>query len=284
MRALTRSQDEVLEGLAHHRYLTTGQVRRLWFPASTEISGAANKVLRALESLKLVESTRTASRGETLWWPATEGYALLASRRQRAYRASRDKAEGQNQEHSIAVSEVGVLFVEAARVRGDECGPLSLEHEVRLSSGSAPVIADGLLSYAETHGGEFVAREALIEVDRARYPARRLWDRLRAYGSLKDDPRSWAVGFPGGWPPTLVVVDAPTNTQSELRIALVLDLLDRDPGNNLQVGFTTLPALRTRGPWEMIWSVPGDPQGRAWTLQDSRSAAGLAPDGSLGAY
>lgn len=266
---LTKLQDEILEGVGHHRYLATSQARRLFLPSATVESGATNKILRRLEARGLVESTRLASRGDSLWWLTAEGYALLGRRQARPYRASREKAEGQNQAHSIAVTEVGVIFAEASRLRGDECGPFALEHEVRLSSGPSPVIADGLLGYTEVRDEECIAREALIELDRARYPVRRLWERLRAYASLWADPAGWAVSFPGGWPPTLVVVDAPTPLASELRIAQALGHLEGDPelaGLGMPIGFATMAALRQSGPWAPVWSIAGDPTGRDWTL------------------
>ena len=58
--------------------------------------------------------------------------------------------------HTLAVNEVGVAFVAAARKRGDEFGPLAWRHEVAHPIGTATVgrrkelvIADAVLTYLQ---------------------------------------------------------------------------------------------------------------------------------------
>lgn len=266
---LTTEQDAVLEGLAHHRYLTPSLVRRSDLPHTTPESGAANKILRELKRQGLADSIRSSEgRGEFVWWATAMGHKYLEGRPSRAYRASAEKAAGQNQFHSILVSEVAVLFTEAARSRGDDCGPFSLAHEVRLSTDKDPVIADGLLSYMVAD--PLAAVEALIEVDRAKYSPRRLWERLRAYADLWGEPERHALKFMGGWPPVLVLVAGETPKATALRIDTALGFLEHDDDLaqcEMRIGFASMSDLRDRGPWGPIFALPRVSGRTDWTLQ-----------------
>lgn len=273
---LTTEQDAVLEGLAHHRYLTPSLVRRLWLPDTTSESGAANKILRELKRQAMADSIRSSEgRGEFVWWTTAAGHKYLEGRPSRTYRASAEKAAGQSQSHSILVSEVAVLFAEAARAQGDDCGPLSLEHEVRLSTDDKPVIADGLLSYMVSE--PLAAVEALVEVDRVKYSSRRLWERLRAYADLWGDPGRHALKFMGGWPPVLVIVAGETPKATALRIDTALGFLEHDDdlaGCEMQIGFASMVDLRERGPWAPVFSRPGCSGRTDWTLRGAMTQTG----------
>jgi hypothetical protein len=266
---LTTEQDGVLEGLAHHRYLTPSLVRRLWLPDTTPESGAANKILGYLADKKMAGSVRNANgRGEFVWWATETGHKYLAARSGRAYRATAEKAAGQGQAHSILVSEVAVLFTETARSRGDDCGPFSLAHEVCLSTDKDPVIADGLLSYMVAD--PLAAVEALIEVDRAKYSPRRLWERLRAYAALWGEPERHALKFMGGWPPVLVLVAGETPRATALRIDAALGFLEHDDDLaqcEMRIGFASMDDLRRWGPWAPIFALPRVSDKTDWTLQ-----------------
>lgn len=273
---LTTEQDEALEGLAHHRYLTPSLVRRLWLPDTASESGAANKILRELKRQMMAESIRNSEgRGEFVWWATAAGHKYLETRSGRSYRATPEKAAGQGQAHSLLVSEVAVLFAEIARARGDDCGPLSLEHEVRLSTDKDPAIADGLLSYMVSE--PLAAVEALVEVDRAKYSSRRLWERLRAYADLWGDPGRWALKFMGGWPPVLVIVAGDTPRATALRIDSALGFLEHDDdlaGCEIQIGFASMDDFRDRGPWAPIFSLPHQSDPVDWTLRPAMAQTG----------
>lgn len=266
---LTTEQDIVLELLVHHRYLTPSLVRRLELPDTTPESGAVNKILRRLAAEGMAESIRNAEgRGEFVWWATEAGHKYLAARSGRAYRATAEKAAGQGQAHSLLVSEVAVLFAEAARARGDDCGPLSLAHEVCLSTEKDPVIADGLLSYVVAD--PLSAAECFVEVDRAKYSSRRLWERLRAYADLWGDPGRWALKFMGGWPPCLVIVAGETPRATALRIDSALGYLESDAELaecGLSIGFASMSDLRERGPWAPVFAQAGHPDRTDWTLR-----------------
>ncbi len=136
---------------------------------------------------------------------------------------TRAQAEGPLQAHTIAVNEVGVAFVRAAREHGDECGPDSWRHEIAHPisprRGRRPaelVIADALLTYLQ---GRRTAALALHQrFDRARprdrppgRAARQQDHPLHAAPPLHAHRRQQAAeplwrGYYRSWPHLLIVL------------------------------------------------------------------------------
>jgi hypothetical protein len=94
-----------------------------------------------------------------LWHVSERGTALLARLpdppHERPKVLTAAQARGQLWRHTLAVNEVGITFLRAARARGDEFGPLSWRHEVahRLGPprrGRRLLVADALITYGDT--------------------------------------------------------------------------------------------------------------------------------------
>lgn len=96
--------------------------------------------------------------------------------------------------HTLAVNDVGIAFVNAARVRGDECGPLSWRHEIahpttakRNRRPGDMVIADALLTYTRQHSDRTLSvHQLFIELDRATIPLQALTEKFDRYTRLRD--------------------------------------------------------------------------------------------------
>lgn len=133
------------------RLLNTGTSKRVW------------TVLDDLTNDGLVDAVRVRRQpGSTKAWFLTPAGAELAETAAevvvRPYRMRPDAAAGPAQAHMLAVTETGCLFVEHARARGDDCGPLDWDVEVahRTRDGAAPrspadlLITDAVLHYTAT--------------------------------------------------------------------------------------------------------------------------------------
>lgn len=260
---------DVLRSICLHRYLSGEQVRRLHFADASSLRVTevlSSRALCALELAELVESVpaRGATRrGEKLWFATRSGLAVTGNGR--TYVPSKEKALAL-QEHSLAVNEVGLAFVAAARARGDECGALSWEHEIPLSrSGSNLVVVDGVLSYV---GRGLFADEpdalegvtVMFELDQGSYPDAKLMEKLRMFAEVQASPRLWAERFAHGWPMLLVVV-AGSERSSRARVGRAVKLWG---GERLPVLFTTLADLRVSGPFAAIWRSPERGESLNW--------------------
>lgn len=81
--------------------------------------------------------------------------------------------------HTLAVNDVGIAFVNAARERGDECGPLAWRHEIaypitarRNRRPGDIVIADALLTYTQQCPDRTLSvHQRFIELDPCHDPA-----------------------------------------------------------------------------------------------------------------
>ena len=107
---------------------------------------------------------------------------------------TRAQAEGPLRAHTLAVNEVGVAFVKAARERGEECSADSWRHEIAHpiapARGRRPaelVIADALLTYLQVEAdGTIVLHQRLIELDRGTArPADQLASKITRYTRLR---------------------------------------------------------------------------------------------------
>ncbi len=194
-------------------------------------------------------------------------------------------ANGPLREHTLAVNEVGLVFVSAARARGDECGPNDWDHEVafRVTDRRAPgltgaelCVADAVLHYTRcwANGQELLAR--FVEVDRCTETVAKLAQKLRVYVKLHGcQPKRASGPVPGGWrgqflvyPKILVVLCGRSAPAMARRRPTLLQLCAIDPvmrraawvagdKDPVVVMVTTLPELVERGPFAPIFWTPG---------------------------
>jgi hypothetical protein len=185
---------------------------------------------------------------------------------------SADKAAGPAQSHLLAVNEVGVLFVETARARGDECEPLdwTLEIAHRIRDGANRrftqdhLIADALLHYvANDSDGRRTHLRYFIELDRATMTVARLAakiDQYARYYTYTPATRNAGMASCPAWqeiyprfPKLLIVLTGKSQAQLETRIN---DLRAYCQANHrltalcgvLTVSATTLERLNCGGP------------------------------------
>jgi hypothetical protein len=271
----------VLELLWQHRLLSSSQLKRLVAPEASDayLSG----ILCELEQRQLIAFVRMRARGAAkVWFLTDRGGDVVAAAPTKAEPRrlilSQDSAAGGLQAHTLAVNEVGILFVEAARRRGDECGPLAWQHEIqhriaegqgRRRSGAESVQADALLNYAVIlPEGRVELRYLFLELDRATEPADVLAGKLRQYARLyhhkpptdADDPLAgepgWRYTYPL-FPEVLVVLAGKPGPALERRISLVKALARQDPicrsTPEMQVSFTILDELAEHGPFAPVF-------------------------------
>lgn len=271
---------EILELLWQHRLLSGSQLKRLVAPEASDayLSG----VLCELKERELAASVRMRATGAAkVWFLTNRGgdvvEAAPTKAEPRRLILSPVNAAGGLQAHTLAVNEVGILFVEAARRRGDECGPLAWQHEIhhrisngqgRRRSGAESVQADALLNYAVILAdGRVELRYLFLELDRATEPAEVLAGKLRQYARLYhhklpgdvDDPlageqawrRTYAV-----FPEVFIVLTGKPGPALERRITLVKALARQDPTcrstPELRVSFTVLEELVDEGPFAPV--------------------------------
>ena len=145
----------VIESLYQHHLLSTRQAHRLHTPRRRR--QAMQRTLARLRSGGLVDCVYLPGR-HALWYLTDHGIqaaeALPDRVETRRKRIPREHAAGPLQQHTIAVNDVGIAFVEAARARGDECGPYAWRHEIAHPLGPLPgsrrpeqLIADAVLTY-----------------------------------------------------------------------------------------------------------------------------------------
>ena len=195
----------MLAGIYDHRLLSTTQLHALYTPHAGQ--RWTRTVLGLLERRGFVERIRSPRR-LSLWFVTVAGAdaveaagAVVQSRRKVA---TREQAEGPLKQHTIAVNQVGVAFVLAAREHGDECGPDSwrneVAHPISPPRGRRPaelVIADAVLTYLQTAAdGGLALHQRFVELDRGTLSAEQLaakvtrYTRLRHFKASADAPPS----------------------------------------------------------------------------------------------
>jgi len=276
-RLLPAIAPSVLAGLYQHRLLTTRQIHALFTPTAGQ--RWTRKVLAALAQRGLVDRVR--GPGTLSCWYLTDAGADTVEDtgprgEQRRRVPTRAQAEGLLKRHTLAVNNVGIAFVRAARQRGDEYGSDSWRHEIAhpISQGSVRrptqlVVADALLTYLQTgESGALVMHQRFVEVDRGtERPADQLagklarYTRLRTYtppGDHNAEPL-WR-NYYRAWPHVLIVLADQSPARVTQRIARVLALYQSDPtkGNRREIpfSFVTLSDLVAHGPFAPIFTSP----------------------------
>jgi hypothetical protein len=272
----------VLESLSQHRLLLTGQVHELHMPQASR--RWAQEQLALLREMGFAASTSLTKR--RLGWHLTERGAdaveTLPSRAERRRKViPPEQAAGPLQAHTIAVNDVGLAFVRAARERDDECGPFDWLHEVAHSLGPPPgrrtpeqLIADAVLTYQLSEGDSSTSIVyRFIELDRATRSAADLAHRIGRYarlyrrtipaeGSAGGSATLWSRLYPV-FPTVLVVLAGRPSDRLEDRRRTVLALCGQDPDlaetPEVEVSICLLDDLAERGPFTPICRTLADP-------------------------
>jgi hypothetical protein len=241
---------EVLASLAQHRTLTAAQVRSMHLPG-TKVR-QAQRLLADLGHEGLADHA-TGLRAQRLWFATGRGVEVVRSAGALEGEPpvlDRRSAAGRLSAHTLAVNDVGVAFIEAARERGEEFGPLSWRHEVGhpLSIGRGRrrsfKIADAVLTYLRSDGGETVVEQRFLELDRATRPAGGLAHELAAYVRLRravdaSGEPLWRGAYPA-FPDVLCVLAGVRPDLLRRRREAVLAFLGADP----VMGSSPRPAIR----------------------------------------
>jgi len=276
---------EILESLGQHRLLSTRQVHALHTPAAS-----VRWTRRLLGRLRASGLAAAAARpGGLLLWHLTaagaEALEAVPSRAETRRKAiTPEQAAGPLQEHTLAVNDVGIAFVRAARERGDECGPFDWFHEVAHPLGPPPgrrapeqLIADAVLTYLlRERGGAASVAYRFVELDRANRSAAELARRLGRYARLYRQPTGrgasggapaalWELVYPV-FPVVLLVLAGRLTERLEERRRTVLALCGQDPEltatPEVEVSVCLLDDLVERGPFGPVFRTLAGP-GRA---------------------
>jgi hypothetical protein len=270
---------EVLESIHQHRLLSTGQLHELHSPQATR--RWIQLVAADLERHGLVAAVRRPN-GTKLLYVTPDGadaVETIGSRTEmRRKVVAPEQAAGPLQQHTLAVNDVGICFVRAAREHDDECGPWAWRHEIAHPIGNVPgqhqsefVIADALLTYQRTTPKQTSFHYRLIELDRATMPADDLAAKLSRYARLYrytlpgedglDDPAPlWTQRYPV-FPTILVVLANGSRRQLERRRQTVLALCGQDQdAPEVRIDVCRLQDLQSDGPHAPIFRSASHPE------------------------
>jgi hypothetical protein len=271
--ARSRLASMVVLCLYQHRLMSTGQLQRLLCPSASS-SRYLRRELAGLRADGLVDAVACGSAGEGLWFVTAEGAALAEQSRQvvaRPYRMDAARAGGPLKDHMLAVNEVGLAFVAAARARGDTCGPLDwipeVAHAIDVTRRAGrQVICDALLSYVVENrdAGTRSQLQWFIELDRATMPVARLAAKLGEYtryyalpapGARPGTGSAWRRLYPR-FPRLLVILAGAEEDTLDRRIAdLAVQVAARNflQDGKVAAGVTTLTRLAGCGPFAPVF-------------------------------
>jgi hypothetical protein len=265
----------MLAGIYQHRLLSTTQLHALYTPRTR--ARWTRTVLALLEQRKLIDRVRSPAR-LSLWFlteagaDAVEAGGGRGEPRRRV--TTREHAEGPLKAHTIAVNQVGVAFVLAARQRGDECGPGSwrneIAHPISAARGRRPgelVIADALLTYLQASSeGALTLHQRFVELDRGTRSSEQLASKITRYARLRHytppapagekPPQPLWRSYYRAWPQLLIVLADQPHQRIRQRIQRTLALHASDPSapaGSIPVSFVALDELSRRGPFAPIF-------------------------------
>jgi hypothetical protein len=270
---LPEATAKVLASLGEHRTLSTAQVRAIHFPDRGV--RRTQQVLAYLERAGLLAYAEARRAPRRLWFLTERGadYVLDAGEVERRPKVlSPEQAAGPLRAHTLAVNEVGISFLRAARERGDDFGPLSWRHEVAhpLNRGRGrarrSLIADAVLNYVRTDERHIVYEQRFVEVDRATLSVERLVVELARYGQLchardKGGKSLWRSHYPS-FPPVICALAGATRKALIRRRDIAIALLEDHPelvgAYGVTISFCLLDDLTSRGPFAPIFDVVGE--------------------------
>jgi hypothetical protein len=254
----------MLESLAAHRMLTARQLRALHAPDAT--ARWTRDVLTRLVDHDLVDYVHAGRGARRIYYLTDQGHqATSASPSRHAQRQTATALSA----HTLAVNDVGLAFVHAARQRGDEFGPLAWRHEIAHPIGTTAarrpelVIADAVLTYLQhLQDGGLAFHYRFLELDRATQPTAALasklarYARLHTYTTKNDKEPQWHQTYPV-FPEVLVVLTNTPAAALRRRAQTVLALCQADPlllrTPQVAISIVTLDDLVAQGPWAAIF-------------------------------
>jgi hypothetical protein len=275
----SRTEAAMLSSLAAHRLLTARQLRVLNAPqAGTRWT---EKTMARLVAAGLVGFVN-AGGSRRVYYLTADGHRAVGSPA-RLQHADAGLAAGPLRAHTLAVNDVGLAFLQAARERDDEFGPEGWRHEVAHSIGQpAPgrrtelVIADAVLTYLQhLDDGGLAFHYRFLELDRATQPTADLatklsrYARLFAYTTNKHKEPLWHQTYPV-FPEVLVVLTgtpgpAALRRRAETVLALCQNdrLLQRTP--QVAISIVLFDDLLEQGPWAPIFQRLNSDRPTTWT-------------------
>lgn len=259
---------EILASIAQHRILTTDQVRAIHRLGSER--RWAQKVLARLRRAGLVDCIQPPSGGQRIWFATERGVRIAreaGALQDAPPTLGAEEAASQLQAHTLAVNEAAICFLDAARERGDEFGPLSWRHEVvhPLSRGRGrrrrALYADAVLTYLRGEDGRVALEQRFLELDRATLSVDRLAAQLARYAELHrarggEDEPIWRAGYPV-FPAVLCVLAGAPRPVLERRRSTAAALLRANPQLSrtpeVAISICLLEDLRAQGPFAPIF-------------------------------
>jgi hypothetical protein len=262
---------DMLQSLDAHRLLTAGQLRTLHAPTTGR--RWTEKVMARVVTAGLVDFVHISGSRRIYFLTAAGHQALQLAHPQTAgLRRGADDARhaaSALSAHTLAVNDVGLAFVNAARERGDEFGPLAWRQEIAHPIGTTAgrraelAIADAVLTYLEhADDGSLRFHYRFLELDRATQPTAALaaklsrYARLHTYTTKNDKEPLWHQSYPV-FPEVLVVLTNAPTAALKRRAETVLALCQADPilqrTPQVAISIVLLDDLRTSGPWAPVF-------------------------------
>jgi hypothetical protein len=271
---------DVLTSIYQHRLLSTAQVHEMHMPGRTR--RWAEQVLAQLASRGLTAFVRPGRGGAHLYYVTLAGaqaVELIPTRVEtRRKLITSEQAAGPLWRHTLAVNDVGIAFLKAAREHGDDFGPFGWRHEIAHHAPTAGrnrgelLIADALITYLVLGPArELTFHYRLLELDRATVPTDTLAAKLARYADLYRHARAgrgqatgpvWQAQYPI-FPEIICVLAGQPRAALTRRAQTVLALCREDPQlkstPEVRVSLALLEDLQAKGPFAAIWHQPKDP-------------------------
>jgi len=274
--SLSDTQANIIASVYQHRLLSTAQIAVLHTTPGVHVRWA-QRLLRGLEDRGWLARVQGRPPGRQSLWFVTaaaaeiEGGDLTA----RPYRMTAQQATGVLQAHTLAVNDIGVAFVAAARRLGHDCTPRDWHHEIahRVADRAGPgqrsdLVVDALLSCTVREGGKESVVHRFVELDRATESVLTLNAKLRGYAALHAyEPKVPAWGWRAryrSFPKVLLVLAGRPEPDLQRRRATLLELCRTDPvltqvAEPLGISITLLTDLQRHGPFAPVFRRPGNP-------------------------
>ena len=281
----------ILESLHQHRLLSTDQLHALHTPESSQ--RFIQQILARLREAGLASSVRLPG-GLGVWHLSDRGLEAVEAIPDRAETRHKpippEHAAGPLQAHTLAVNEVGIAFVAAARERGDECGPTAWRHEIAHPLGPPPgrrrseqLIADAVLTYQLTAARKTSLHYRFIELDRANRSSADLAAKLGRYARLyrhtvttgrRKPVLFWTQLYPV-FPTVLLVLAGRPRPVLQRRRKAVLALSGENPDlldtPEVEISVCLLGDLIAEGPFAAIFHTATEPEKAVNWLGEVRS-------------
>lgn len=274
----------MLESLHLHRLLSTDQLHVLH--ASRASRRFAQQSVARLRKAGLADRVLLPG-GLGVWYLTERGLRVMEAMPDRAETRHKpippEYAAGPLQAHTLAVNEVGIAFVAAARERDDECGSTAWRHEVAHSLGPPPgrrgseqLIADAVLTYQLAGPQKTSLHYRFVELDRANRSSADLATKLGRYGRLcrhkvgsqgKKPVLLWRQLYPV-FPALLVVLAGRSREALLRRRKTVLGLCRANPDlretPEVEISICLLEDLVAEGPFAPIFATLADSEPVDW--------------------